>query len=702
MLRILLIDDNPDDRFLVTRQLQQEFSSISVTSIIDVKSFEKALALGNFDIAITDYRLLWSNGLVVLKAIKAQSPNCPVIMYTDSGNEEIAVVAMKSGLSDYVIKGNLQLLAIAIRESLAKRTLLQEYTAAIEQLQMSEQRLRLAMNAADMGTWDWDMVTEQVVWSENHERLFGLPSGSFLGSYQAFLSCVHPKDRENIDQAVSFALKTQTEYNNEFRVIWSDGTIRWILGKGNFIYNDIGKPTRMIGVVLDITERKRREEELEQANRLKDEFLAIVSHELRTPLNAILGWAQLLRSRNFDEATRNQSLEIIERSAIQQNQLINDILDTSRLVQGQMHLNVSAVNLVRVIENSLDTVRLSAEAKCIKLETKLDPSITVVMGDENRLQQIFWNLLSNAIKFTSIGGRVLIKLERVQSCHASAADTSRVSATSDEAYMSQSNPPYFNVALPTLENTVKIRGSSSSSASESHSVSMTQSQATSYAQITVSDNGEGITPEFLPYVFDRFRQADSTMTRSSSGLGLGLAIVRQLVELHGGTVTAESQGKGQGATFTVKLPLLVVNTQEPKVILADNYQNSQLQSLQILVVENDTDTLELLVEILQDTGAEVIAVTSASAALEILAELKPDVLISDIGMPQTNGYTLIHQVRKNLGKTQNLPAIALTAYSREEDKIQALEAGFQIFLPKPVNSEELVATISNLVYGTRT
>jgi len=514
MLRILLIDDNPDDRLLVTRQLKQEFSVIEVTSIIEAKSFEEALTAGHFALAITDYRLGWTNGLEVLKAIKAQYPNCPVIMYTDSGNEEVAVLGMKSGLSDYVPKARLKQLAIAIRESLEKQALLQEYALTVEQLQLSEQRLRLAMEAADMGTWDWNIVTEQVVWSENHERLFGLPSGFFLGTYEAFLACVHPEDREKIALAVSHALETKTDYNNEFRVIWSNGNVRWILGKGKFFYDNVGKATRMIGVVLDITERKQREEELAQANRLKDEFLAVVSHELRTPLNAILGWAQLLRTRNFDEATRNHSLGIIERSAIQQNQLINDILDTSRLMRGQIQLDVSPVNLVKVIENALNTVRLSAEAKSITLESVVERPFKIMIGDENRLQQIIWNLLSNAIKFTPYGGRVEVRLRIINQ----------------------------------------------ESASKSH-ISPLSSLSPSYATIQVSDTGEGISPEFLPHVFDRFRQADSTTTRFSSGLGLGLAIVRQLVELHGGTVAAESTGKGQGATFTVKLPLLEVNSQ---------------------------------------------------------------------------------------------------------------------------------------------
>ena len=326
MLSILLIDDNPDDRLLVTRQLQQEFSQIEVISVIDATGLEEALLVGNFDLAIVDYQLRWSDGLTVLNVIKAKYPDCPVIMCTDSGSEEVAVLGMKSGLSDYVRKGKLRRLAVSVRQSLEEQRIPQEYAAAVEQLQVSEDRLRLALEAAHVGIWDWNIVTSKVVWSENHERLLGLRLRSFEGTYEAFLASIHPQDRELVAQTITKALETKTDYNQEFRVLWSDGSSHWIVSKGKFSYNKQGQATRMIGVVLDISDRKQREEELVQTNRLKDEFLAIVSHELRTPLNAILGWAKLLRRRQFDEKTRNRSLEIIERNAIQQNQLLTTFL----------------------------------------------------------------------------------------------------------------------------------------------------------------------------------------------------------------------------------------------------------------------------------------------------------------------------------------------------------------------------------------
>ena len=673
MLRILLIDDNPDDRILATRELQHEFPEVEVTSIIDAKGLDEALKICSFDLIITDYQLRWTDGLTVVNAVKAKYPDMPVIMFTDSGSEEVAVQGMKSGLSDYVLKGRpIRRLAIAVRESLEKQRIRQEYAVALEQLQLSEERFRLALDSAKLGSWDWNMLTNEIVWSENHELLFGLAPGSFLGTYEGFIACVHPDDRELIAQSITRALETKADYNQEHRVIWADGSIHWIAGRGNFFYDKAGKPTRMIGVVLDISDRKQRELELEQENRMKDEFLAIVSHELRTPLNAILGWTQLLRTRDFDEAARNRSLEIIARNANQQNQLINDILDTSRLMRGKMQLEKSPIDLVNVIQNTLNTVELTAQAKSIKLISILNGSVGQIMGDQNRLQQIVWNLLSNAIKFTPPGGRIEIRLSQIQDRGQGDKETRRQGDNGEFASSSSSSP-----SSPLLPS------------------------SSPYACITVSDTGEGITSEFLPYVFERFRQADSKFSHSRNGLGLGLAIVRQLVELHGGTVTAESKGKGQGATFRVLLPLATVepqfNNSPTNFDEVSKYATQLLNGLQVLTVDDDDDTLELLSMILEEEGAEVTAVSSVKKALQVLETLKPDILISDIGMPDADGYDLIRQIRLNETlKGDMLPAIALTAYGRSEDQKWALAAGFQLYLAKPVEPMILVEAIANL------
>ncbi|MEH2339841.1 hybrid sensor histidine kinase/response regulator [Nostoc sp.] len=371
----------------------------------------------------------------------------------------------------------------------------------------------------------------------------------------------------------------------------------------------------------------------EQANRLKDEFLAVLSHELRSPLNPILGWAKLLQTRKFDEAKTTYALATIERNAKLQSQLMEDLLDVSRILQNKLSLKISSVDLSAVIEVALDTVRLAAQAKSVKLKTILEPNVGQVLGDPSRLQQVVWNLLSNAVKFTPSEGQVEIRLERVGT----------------------------------------------------------------QAQIQVSDTGKGINPEFMPHVFDYFRQADNTTTRTFGGLGLGLAIVRQIVELHGGTVQAESEGDEKGATFTVLLPIKSVEPQttEDKA-LPDASPN--LQGVNVLVVDDEVDTRDLIVFILQQCGASVRAFASASQALNALAVEKPDILLSDIGMPEMDGYMLIRQIR-SLPPEQGgeILAIALTAYAGEIDQQQILQAGFQKHLTKPIEPGKLAMVIASLV-----
>jgi len=405
----------------------------------------------------------------------------------------------------------------------------------------------------------------------------------------------------------------------------------------------------------------------ETANRIKDEFLAVLSHELRTPLNPILGWSKLLRTRNFDEATKIRALETIERNAKLQTQLIEDLLDVSRILQGKLSLNLHAVDLKVAIAAAQETVRLAAEAKSIQIETVLN-DVGKVLGDGDRLQQIMWNLLSNAVKFTPVQGRVEVRLEEVK------------------------------------EEDAGTRGhkDAGKTLSASPRLPVTASSSPGYVQIQVIDTGKGISPEFLPHVFDYFRQADAKTTRIFGGLGLGLAIVRHLVELHGGTVEADSPGEGQGATFRVKLPLLKssdsrVSSPESSDLELDT-EESLLLGVQILLVDDQEDVRDFFSFALEQYGATVTTVASATEALETLAESKPDILLSDIGMPLMDGYMLLRQVRK-LPPEQGgeIPAIALTAYAGEINYNQALAAGFQKHLPKPVEPIDLANAIVNLI-----
>lgn len=388
--------------------------------------------------------------------------------------------------------------------------------------------------------------------------------------------------------------------------------------------------------------------EAQEANRLKDEFLAVLSHELRSPLNPILGWAKILQTSHQDEAKTKYALETIERNAKLQTQLIEDLLDVSRILQGKLNLNSSPIDLAFTIKAALETVHLAAEAKSIQIQTLFE-SIGNVLGDSGRLQQVVWNLLSNAIKFTPSGGQIAVKLEKVV-------------------------------------GDVNITGN-------------IQDDSTEYAQITVSDNGKGIHPNFLPHVFDYFRQADSTTTRRFGGLGLGLAIVRHLIEAHGGTVQASSPGEGRGATFRVKLPLIPTNSLSgQELTTTDTHSNDRLKGLRILLVDDDQDTREFITFLLEQYDIEVAVATSASEALDRLEQVQPNLLISDIGMPDMDGYMLVRQIRtRSADQGGQIPAIALTAYAGESNQKQALLAGFNRHLSKPIEPDVLIQTIASLV-----
>jgi CheY-like chemotaxis protein len=407
------------------------------------------------------------------------------------------------------------------------------------------------------------------------------------------------------------------------------------------------------GQIGQFTERKRAEERLaelldseraargeaEKANRLKDEFLATLSHELRTPLNAVIGWARMLQSGRLDQDSASHALEVIERNAWAQKQIIEDILDVSRVITGKLQLNLTPVDLVTIVDAALDAVRPAMEAKEIKIETFLDSSLRLVSGDPDRLQQVVWNVLSNAAKFTPAGGRVEIGV----------------------------------------------------------------SQKNGHVEVNVKDTGPGIDPTFLPHVFERFRQADGSTTRTHGGLGLGLAIVRHLVELHGGTIAVSNREDGPGAIFTIRLPLPSGELRAESLRTAASIfkevqpEAAGLQGLQILIVDDETDTLDLISMELAQHGAKVTGVSSAEEALQTLSRQTFDVLISDIGMPQMDGYELMRQIRKQEdGKKKPIPAIALTAYARVQDRMRAILAGYSTHVAKPVEANELVTVVASL------
>ena len=377
------------------------------------------------------------------------------------------------------------------------------------------------------------------------------------------------------------------------------------------------------------------------ANRTKDEFLAVLSHELRTPLNAIVGYSRLLRAGILSPEKAARGLDTLERNASWLTQIVEDVLHVSRIVSGKIRLDVQPVELPIVVDNAVATVQPAADAKGVRIQTIIDPRVGPVSGDPGRLQQVVWNLMSNAVKLTPRNGRVQVRLERVSS----------------------------------------------------------------HVEIVVSDTGVGIRPDFLPYVFERFRQADSGTTRKSGGLGLGLAIVRHIVEMHGGTVEASSTGEGQGATFRVRLPAMIIHPdalqtrhEHPRTErLTPLTELGDLGGIHVLAIDDEEDALTLLRVVLETAGAEVTTLNSPMTALDRIAEVKPHVLVIDLGMPEMDGFELMTQIRKSPNAfVRNLPAAALTAFARSEDRTKALRSGFEMHLAKPVDPGELVASVATL------
>ncbi|MBE9109895.1 PAS domain-containing protein [Nodosilinea sp. LEGE 07298] len=538
-------------------------------------------------------------------------------------------------------------------------------------LRTSAEQLSLALAAAKLGDWSWDVATDVVILSEQAGDIFDLPPGPHM-TWTQIQHLIHADDRDRARAQVEQAIADHSDYDIEYQVVRADGESRWVAAKGRAQYDSSGEVLGILGVVQDITSRKQTEQEREQlltsertartqaeaANRIKDEFLAVVSHELRSPLNPILGWSQLLRKGQLKPEKTQYALEIIERNAQVQAQLINDLLDVSRVLRGKLSLNKKAVNLAVVVRAALETVQLAADAKSIQIHTALEPNMRPVSGDIDRLQQVAWNLLSNAVKFTPEGKRIEVRLEQV------------------EGEQAVEHPGVLEVEP----------GDQYSSAPRP-----------SYAQLTISDTGKGIHPEFLPHVFDRFRQENATTTRQFGGLGLGLALVRYLVELHGGRVQADSPGEGQGATFTVQIPIMAQGSTTDQEVEPFK-PATDLTNVQILVVDDDATTLEFIAFLLELNGARVVAAASVDEALSELAQFTPDILLSDIGMPERDGYTLMRQVRR-LSPEQGgqVPAIALTAYAGEIDYQQAMAAGFQRHISKPVEPDHLTKAIAELL-----
>ncbi|HVE49013.1 MAG TPA: ATP-binding protein [Casimicrobiaceae bacterium] len=542
-----------------------------------------------------------------------------------------------------------------------------ERGASAEALRRSEQRLQLALDTAQLGTWWYDVPADELWGDKRTADIYGLPMDRTPVSFSGVIvPMIRAQDADQVGEAWARAIDAtqRGRFETRYGIVRSvDGAARHIEALGHVVFEGHGEACRAVrafGTVLDVTARvdaeSKREglltserharRDAERAARLKDEFLATLSHELRSPLNAVLGWTQVLRLKYGRELGVGEGLAVVERNARAQAQIIDDLLDMSRITSGKVHMEVRPVDMGAVALAAIETTRPAADAKEIAIAFAREDGPLIVRGDASRLQQVMWNLLSNAVKFTPERGRIDIALKRD-------GDT---------------------------------------------------------IEVTVGDNGIGIDPQFLPHIFERFRQADGSSTRRFSGLGLGLAIVKQLVEMHGGNVRVTSQGRDRGTTFTIYLKAL------NQVVLAESSQaalpsvdvdvtsdqartaRNELAGARVLVVEDDPDAREFTVRLLREWGADVDAVASAGEALAELDREPPSLLVSDIGMPGEDGYVLMRRVRSMpAAKARRLPAIALTAYARAEDRLKALQAGFDMHVPKPVEPAELLAVCSTLL-----
>jgi signal transduction histidine kinase/DNA-binding response OmpR family regulator len=700
ILHLLIVEDVTADVELMTLTLEMAGITFTYDLADTVSACQDYLRSQTYNAMLSDYRLPNLNGLQALRLLQESGQDIPFILVTGSLGEEAAVECIKAGMTDYVLKERLFRLPMVLARALQEFDLRHE--KEIAQRQIHRQAWREATINRIVQSMRGTLVLDEVLQrtanhlydalqvsyclicqpetdhptsvyhisetSDEGQRLMEV-SYEFERLYQerlvrgesVVLDRIHSNVTPELQQAAQECgirslmiapLLYQQSYLGEITLYqcdqereWTSDELALVAAIADHCAIALHQAQLYQQVQIELAERKRLEgvlrhqaEELAQANRLKDEFLAIVSHELRTPLSTILAWSQFLRLRKqkLDEATVKKAMSSIERSAKAQVKIVDDILDVSRMIRGQIRLNIDPVNLVPVIEAVVEDMRPMAEAKKIQIEVALERSVGLVAGDKDRLQQVVRNLLSNAIKFTPDRGQVRIRLGRVGN---------RV-------------------------------------------------------QIQVSDTGIGIHPDFLPHVFDRFRQADSTNSRTYGGLGLGLAIVHHLVGLHGGSVHAASEGKGKGAIFTVQLPLQTdgLETDLDASSLRRHFSMRRLDGVRVLVVDDDVHTCEALTAVLEQYGAQVIAVTSATAGVGGVTDWKPDILISDIGMPNRDGYWLLDQVRglapEQGGRT---PAIALTAFARDEDRERSLEAGFQMYLSKPVELDKLIAGIAHLV-----
>jgi len=639
METILNVDDNEANRYTKSRILRS-----AGYAVLEAGSGEGALMFAMErlpDLVLLDIRLPDMSGLDVCQRLRnnPRTQRMPIIhisaTYVTPQDE---AKSLNAGADIYLAEpvGPPELLT-AIRTMLRLRSTEKGLAAA-------EERMQLAADAAGIGAWEVDVVTGKSVWSERYRRLLGYDSASAESSLQTWLERVPKDERPRLMQEFESAVASGSAFQVEHQIVLENEE-RWIA-----LFGKLHGGQRMIGVAMDITDRKRAERErerllerarsaqleAEQAAKMKDDFLATLSHELRTPMSAMLGWLHILKTGQLSAAQQSSAVDTIERNAYLQNQLVNDMLDVSRIMAGKMDLEMDALALEDAVSSAIESAGTAASARGVRLVPVIQPGSWIVNGNAERLQQVFNNLLSNAIKFSPRGSKVEIRVER----------------------------------------------------------------AGNGVTVSVRDEGEGISADMLPHIFEKFRQADSSTRRRHGGLGLGLSIVRSLVEMHGGTVSATSDGPGTGAKFTVTLPLNSEQFQTAADI-SPGAGHIDLKSIRVLVVDDDVSNLEMVAKMLQLRGAEVMTSPHATDALAVARTWRPDALVLDIGMPDKDGYELLAELGKLLGDLHKIPAVALTGFASSEDRARAMRAGFHAHISKPFDMEALCILVLQLVQRAR-
>lgn len=664
-LRVLVLAPTRSDAEVTSRLLEE--ASLYATCCASCASVAEELTRGAGALLLTEEVVADVTFPLLRRALEEQQAwsDIPIVLLVRRGNSSPHLTELQAALTNVTLlerpasaaslASSLHAAIRARKRQYANRQQIESLARAEAESRRLQQQLELTVDASQIGTFHCPFPLDRIEWNDRCKAHFWLPPGAEV-DLELFYSIIHPEDRERTREAITSCVDAGVPYDIEYRTVSPTGRFRWIHATGRTYFKTDGTPIRFDGTTKDITESKLMAErlrelldseraarqEVERVSRMKDEFLATLSHELRTPLNAIFGWTQLLKISPQEPAVINEAIEVIDRNVRAQTQLIEDLLDVSRIISGKIRLDIRETEVLRAVREAVDGVHPAATARQIRIVLDLtttpggQPAEIRIQVDPQRLQQILWNLLTNATKFTPSGGTITVRVRRVD----------------------------FHV------------------------------------EIQVTDTGEGIEPTFLQTMFDRFRQADGSTTRKHGGLGLGLSIVRHLAELHGGTVWATSEGPGTGATFTLQLPdVLHGGPERPEGTITPRFNDggiggtADLNGLTILVVEDEADSRDFLGRILSERRANVLLAATAAEAVECLRAVQPDVIVSDIGMPEKDGHQFIRELRK---AGQAIPAIALTAFARPEDRARAIQAGFQEHLPKPFTAETLLRTIAIL------